>query len=347
MVEVAGIEIERFDVRAFTDRQVAQINAYFNEMKAESRPEDPATPLEETAAFLANIPTFIQLDSWGGFDTAGRMVCGAQGIGFPDGDNAHVLNCEMGVLAEHRRSGIGRELLRLLVGAAECNDKRLLTGVTRERVEAGVGFCRRVGAEPGLDAHTNRLVLADVDRSLVERWIEEGPGRAADYELIGFDGRCPEELVAEVVDVLGVMNDAPRDALDVGDTEFTVPVFREMEQMGLAQGNEYWRLYARHVPTGRLAGLTDVSWNPNTPRTVFQMDTGVRPEHRGKALGKWLKATMLQRILDERPEATEIRTGNADSNAAMLSINHQLGFAPYIAATTWQIETAKARAYLD
>ena len=347
MVDIAGITIEKFDVGNFTDRQVARINAYFNEMKAESRPEDPDTPLEETAAFLANIPSFIQLDSWGGFDADDRMVCGAQGIGFPEGDNSHVLQCEMGVLAEHRRTGIGRELLRLLVAAAERNDKRLLIGVTRERVEDGVGFCRRVGAEAGMDAHTNRLVLGDVDPALVQRWIEEGPQRAPDYELIGFDGRCPDELVEEVVDVLGVMNDAPRDDLDVGDTEFTVPVFRQMEKMGLAQGNEYWRLYARHLPSGRLAGLTDVSWNPNTPRTVFQMDTGVRPEHRGKALGKWLKATMLQRILDERSEAEEIRTGNADSNAAMLAINHQLGFEPYIAATTWQIDTATARAYLD
>jgi hypothetical protein len=30
----------------------------------------------------------------------------------------------------------------------------------------------------------------------------------------------------------------------------------------------------------------------------------------------------------------------------MLKINHALGFKPYIAEATWQIETARVRAYL-
>lgn len=61
-------------------------------------------------------------------------------------------------------------------------------------------------------------------------------------------------------------------------------------------------------------------------------------EHRGCGLGKWLKAAMLGRVLRERPEAKEIRTGNADSNAPMLAINHRLGFKPYFAGTKWQVE---------
>jgi hypothetical protein len=79
----------------------------------------------------------------------------------------------------------------------------------------------------------------------------------------------------------------------------------------------------------------------------MQGNTGVRPEHRGHALGKWLKATMLQRIFDERPQAEEIRTGNADSNDAMLGINRALGFKPHRAHTTWQVTTAQVRKYLD
>ncbi len=55
---------------------------------------------------------------------------------------------------------------------------------------------------------------------------------------------------------------------------------------------------------------------------------------------------MLDRIVTGRPEAKFVRTGNADSNAAMLGINHALGFQPYISRALWQLDTDKALAYL-
>ncbi len=55
---------------------------------------------------------------------------------------------------------------------------------------------------------------------------------------------------------------------------------------------------------------------------------------------------MLDKVLHERPQVRSIRTGNADSNAAMLTINHRLGFKPYVANTIWQVEIVAVRRYL-
>jgi len=74
--------------------------------------------------------------------------------------------------------------------------------------------------------------------------------------------------------------------------------------------------------------------------------TGVYPEYRGKGLGRWLKAAMLDRIMKEHPEIKYVRTQNADMNAAMLKINNDLGFQPYNAITTWQIDIDKVLEYL-
>lgn len=346
MTTASGITITPFDVRNLTDQEIADINELQNAQKAEARPEDPPTPLEETTAFIRNLPEFVDVWGWGGRDASDRLVAGGQAFCFNTGENAHVLNVEINVRPQVRRRGVARELLGLVAAVAEAKGKTLLMGNTNERLPQGAAFCERVGASPGLNAHTNRLVLADVDSDLVRRWVKEGPERAPEYELVGFDGACPDDLVEAVVDVLDVMNDAPRDELALEDRKGTVDQFRDLERMNEAQGAERWWLFAKQRETDQLIGLTDVAWNPNQPETVFQGNTGVRPEHRGKAVGKWLKATMLERILAERPTALDIRTGNADSNAAMLAINHQLGFGPYIASTTWQVGLDKVKAYL-
>ena len=110
----------------------------------------------------------------------------------------------------------------------------------------------------------------------------------------------------------------------------------------IAGGDEAWTLVARHVPTGELAGFHDVQWNPSNPAVVHVGATGVKPDHRGRALGKWLKADMTLRVLDERPGVMEIRTGNADSNDAMLGINRQMGYRPMIAHTVWEVTVEEA-----
>ena len=78
----------------------------------------------------------------------------------------------------------------------------------------------------------------------------------------------------------------------------------------------------------------------------LQGNTGVFPEFRGRRLGRWLKAAMLEKVLRDRPEARFLRSSNADSNAAMLRINQELGFRPYLSRTIWQTEIEKIEAYL-
>jgi mycothiol synthase len=71
------------------------------------------------------------------------------------------------------------------------------------------------------------------------------------------------------------------------------------------------------------------------------------PRYRNRGLGRWLKAAMLERVLDDRPEVKRVRTENADSNAPMLKINQELGFRHYFAEYDWQVSVESVKAYLD
>ena len=59
-----------------------------------------------------------------------------------------------------------------------------------------------------------------------------------------------------------------------------------------------------------------------------------------------MKAKMMLKVLDERPMVALVRTGNANCNAPMLAINDAMGFKPYTAHTTWQVELEKVQEYL-
>lgn len=50
---------------------------------------------------------------------------------------------------------------------------------------------------------------------------------------------------------------------------------------------------------------------------------------------------MSLRIMDDRPTVLDIRTGNADSNDAMMGINRAMGYVPLMATTTWELAVAR------
>ncbi len=335
------------DHKALTAADIAAINAFENLTKREIRPDDPPTPIERTEAQVRNFPASLILREFWLRDEDGALVA----VGFAwwrdANDNKHMAWCDVTVRSDKRRRGIGTRMLRHVFDAVRADGRTLMCGMTTERVPSGEAFARRIGAEVGQRVHMNRLMIADVDESLVRTWIEEGPVRAPGYSLVTIDGPFPDDIVEHAVRAFDVMNTAPHDDLAVEDSEMTVEQMRDIEKSGLAEGTERWVLFARHDATGELVGLSEVFWNPALPRVVNQGDTGVHPDHRGHALGKWMKAVMLERIMRERPGVDQIRTGNADSNDAMLGINHALGFKPFIASINWQANVETIERYLD
>jgi GNAT superfamily N-acetyltransferase len=204
----------------------------------------------------------------------------------------------------------------------------------------------RMGATKGLESHIHQLRLSEFNHALGQQWIARGNEHAGAFELGCWSGGYPEEELEAIAALYEVMNQQPRDQLTVDDVHVTPAQLRQMEHYARANGSEQWTMYVRDQASSTLAGFTEVRWNPQRPEIVQQGNTGVFPVYRNKGLGRWLKAAMVHKIVREHPEIRFIRTSNADSNGAMVKINEELGFKPYMATCLWQVETEQAGNYL-
>jgi len=337
---------EEWPLREQPDALMAEVYAATAPLHAEAAPGDPRRPLADEIVAIRHLPAHEDGVRIVARDDAGAVagLAGCSWEQLPGHD--HVLTASVTVLPASRRHGLGRVLLERVAGVAEQRGLRLVMGRTRNNVPSGAAFCARFGAEVAMVTWENRLDLRTVDQQLVDRWIADGPLRAPGYRLQFVAGRTPPELMERVADAFNVMNTAPRENMDISDTPVTPDLVRVHEDAIIAAGDDTWAYYAVEEASGRFVGLSNITIRAGMPDRVQVGDTGVEPEHRGHALGKWLKAAITARILAELPRVRWVITWNAGSNDAMLGINTELGFRTVGVHTTWQVPAERLRARL-
>jgi mycothiol synthase len=341
-------EIRPFQLRLSSEADYACLTEFKNILRLEVLPDDPPISCLENVQRWQAMQDYIQEAAWVAWESPRRRIIAfAEAKIYHTGDNEHVIEFNVEVLPEFRRQGLARQLLRLIADHAERHNRRLMIVETNGRVPAGAEFLSRIGARKGLEQHLNQLRLAELDRDLIQRWLEASSHLSDGFRLGWWDGRFPDARIKELADLMQVVaNDEPRDTLEMEDMIFTPDILRQFENQILAGGQQRWVLYAAEREHDRIAGLTEVSWNPDRPALLWQGFTAVLPEYRRRGLGRWLKAEMLNRVLRDRLQVEVIRTGNANSNAPMLKINVDLGFKPFDSWTVWQVATEAVGEYL-
>jgi GNAT superfamily N-acetyltransferase len=234
------------------------------------------------------------------------------------------------VRPEYRRGGVGTALLAVAADELRAGG----SGTVIAQVLAGTP------AVPFLEAHGFRCVLtlrelllrvADVDPDRLRALVEAGPPR---YRLVRWTGTVPAELAgAFAAAKVAMSGPAAADQL-----RWDADRVREMAEMVAKRGDDLYTVAALHGDA--VAGFTEVVVESANPARAAQYDTAVSPEHRGRRLGIWVKAAMLEWLRAERPEVTEIETDNADDNRHMLAVNAELGFGEQREYREYQAEVA-------
>jgi mycothiol synthase len=337
-----------FDVQTASDTEFQAALTLSNIIRAEIFPDDPARTLETLKkTWRANSMFEKEKDTLWVITHEGEHAAHLWTFVNYYDDNRHLMSIELLVHPEYRRKGLAKQLLEKALETSQNEQRTHIISWTHSTIPAGTVVAEKIGAKRGLEGHTNQLVLAELEQSLLTKWSGDTKETAKDFELGFWLGAYPTEKIEEIANLYSVMNTAPRGELEIEDWHVKVEDLRQSELYHQAMGIERWTAYVRHIPSGELVGYSFITYQPeHNPLVVWQGDTGVLPKYRGHGLGKWLKAEMLQKILHERPRVKFIRTGNADSNAPMLAINQALGFKPYIAWVDWQLETKVLESYL-
>lgn len=322
--------MRELDLSSLAEGDLAGVHGVWAAIETEDEPADPPVPVEVVDAFLRHRPASEPLRAWVAED-AGRVL-GWSRAELWTSDNLQLGTAEVHVHPDARRRGLGRRLLTEAVGACRDDGRTSLDAYVR-RGSTGVPFAERLGYAEKLVEPQRRLDLRTVDRDLLGRWAaEHHPG----YSLVAWEQRCPDQLLEAFAELRLVMNDAPLEDFEMEDEASSPELVRDREAATVAAGGWRRTLCARHDATGALAGYTSVKVHPAAPWKVEQGDTGVSREHRGSGLGRWLKGTMVLWLLEHRPEARVVETGNAGSNAHMIAINEDMGFQVHSVWGIWQ-----------
>jgi GNAT superfamily N-acetyltransferase len=249
-------------------------------------------------------------------------------------ENAHLVKPTIRVRPRLRRRGIGRALANTALAHARRAGRT--TAVIDTRVGTpGELFAAALGFTPVLSQVTNLLRMSDVDRSSVQTWAAGAEAKTDGLRLIRWEAHLPDEFMEAFLDARVALDDMPTEDLDVRAERPTAAMMRQYEDAALDRGVRLYGVSAYDPVAERMAGFTTVHVEGDSPWANVGT-TAVRPDYRGRGLGLWVKAAMLDWLLTREPHVTGHLTGNATANQHMRRINERLGYRVLEEERVWQ-----------
>jgi GNAT superfamily N-acetyltransferase len=259
------------------------------------------------------------------------VVVGAAAVAMPLKDNPTLGEVDIAVRPEARRRGVGTALLRTLEDEAVRRGRRRfmadVEGPLGPHESPGTQFAEKHGYTRRI-VEVLRVQRPPFDLDGLARLEREAAAHAADYRVVTWRDRVPDEYVAEYARLTARMStDAPLGQLDYERETWDAGRIRLREDRLARMRRHVWCAVAV-APDGTVAGQTAIVLAAGDDSTGLQEETIVDPRHRGHRLGLLLKIANLRTLLRDRPGVRTIWTWNADTNTYMIAVNEELGYVP-------------------
>ena len=340
------ITVEVFEPKSIGSSALREVHALMAAAGVEARPHDPPIPFAVLSAMVEALPDYMQVTLFLARDRSDQAV-GYAYLNRNRGEaDSRIVNLQMFADPAHRQRGTAAALLEAVCNESDARGHEVLRVTTTAGVGWGEDLCRSLGGHRALERRTWRLPLADVNRDQVRLICAQAAERARGYSVEEVSGSLPDEVVDDAVELLEFLTEELHGDISPEEPRITVGKLRQLENTWAAMGEQRRWMFVRHAASGAVAGVVDGMWNPATPDVIVQDNTVVRPEFRGRSLALWMKAAMIDKLLDEWTDAREIRTTATFPNLAMDSVDERLGFLPYVRYTVWHVDLKAVKDWL-
>ncbi|MEL7155833.1 MAG: GNAT family N-acetyltransferase, partial [Actinomycetota bacterium] len=259
-------------------------------------------------------------------------------------DDLQLVSLEVIVDPTHRRRGLATALVDEALPTLSAAGQNSVCGYPCHDIDydAAVALCHRYGLTRRSEERCSRVTMDDIDESMMDEWTAQAAVSAPGYRLEQWEGACPDHLAAAWQQAEAGMDDAPLDDFDYHRVDLDAEAQRQEDAAAAAGG---YRIHRSLVlgPEGDAAGMSAIYVHEDRPEIGYQDDTAVLADHRGRRLGRWLKAANYRLTRQAHPELRVIETYNAQSNPWMLDINVAMGFRPHHVYDLWP----KAHGHVD
>ncbi|MBM7489579.1 GNAT superfamily N-acetyltransferase [Micromonospora luteifusca] len=190
---------------------------------------------------------------------------------------------------EWRRRGIGSRLLATV--RAHTAEPRLFADVAAGA--PGEAFCLRHGFRHARSKRLDLLTYCDVHWAWLGEMVDAEP---SGYRLIHRTG--------------------------------ILPAMRRVEELRQSPSRTGDTVLTAAETDGDLAAYAVAVVGALSPNRARQYGPAVLPDHRGRRLGVWVNAALIQRLREVHPHVDEIETFTDEGDTHLLAVREHLGFRP-------------------
>ena len=321
------LRISAYDPETAADDDLVAFHRIAVAMCRVDRPGDSSPSFESVVAGL-RIPYsgHRSVDHWIAEIDGCLRGWGTVSLPYPNNQHMAVLNVR--VHPDHRRQGIGTQLLKSAMATVE---RPIVTDSGVRKDGPGHAWGLSLGLDEAQTMAIQTLYLADIEGTAPV-------SVAAGYQVTGWMGSTPEPLVESYARVRNAVNDAPSGRSRQNHRLWTPDGIRHIEEMSRDRNVEQRVTVAVKKGTDEVVALTVVELHPG--RNVgFITATAVTPDHRGHSLARAVKTEAHQRLAGERPDIVKVQTSINADNTYMLEVNRQLGYQTVHIIVTFEQDT--------